>query len=1163
MKNQLSLLVLILLATSVFSQVYKGREANDKISGSEIIRYNEYSEVPSYIKFKKNDRISKNYVFDWLKRFYKDENNISYSIISENKDKYGYNHLRYKQAYKGIPIELSTYIIHVRNNKVVSMNGNILNEFNAPTVFNISEEAALNKAKKYIGAEIYKWELTQEEDFIKVEQNDPNASFYPKAEKVLFPKSGKLKSKKLRPAYKFNIYAHKPISRSYVYVDAINGDILFENKIIHNADATGTAETAKSGTQTIVADSYGGNYRLRESGRGNGIETYDMNMGTDYSNAVDFIDDDNYWNNINGQLDEYATDAHWAAEMTYDYYFNEHGRNSIDNNGLALLSYIHFDLVALGYPNNVNAFWDGQRMSYGDGNDSNITPLTVVDICAHEITHGLTSYTADLNYQDESGALNEGFSDIFGSTVEFHAKPATANWDIGEDIGVTIRSLANPNAYGLPDTYLGTNWYTGTDDNGGVHTNCGVLMYWYYLICDGGSGTNDNGDSYNITGIGINNADDIAFRMLTVYLTNTSQYDDARFYAIQSAIDLYGACTQEVETVTNAMYAVGVGAAYNPSVVSDFEADITQACAAPAQINFSNLSNNASNFTWYFGDGNTSTDNNPTHTYTNLGDYDVKLVSDGGSCGIDSIIKTAYIEIDTNLPCVAYMPTSGTSSHFACSGKLYDSGGPSANYHDQTDVSFTIEPPGADQITLTINSFDIETGNNGCNYDYVAFYDGPTSSDPLINNTTYCNTNGSPGTITSTGGAITVRLYSDQAVNEAGFDIDWTCAYPTSPPNANFDANITVSCNGTINFNDLSTNGPLGWEWDFGDGNTSTDQNPVHSYSSDGTYSVTLIASNANGNDTITLQDYITINLPDEPVVTTDTVCENNAATLQATANGTVYWYDDATAGTLLDTGQTFTTPVLTNTTDYFVENIEDQPSQYVGETNNTASGGFLAYEHYLVFDCYSNVKLKSVEVNAETTGNRTIELRDNGNNLLQDTTMSITAGVSRIDLNFDLPVENDLRLVCAGTPDLFRNNSGTSYPYEISGLVSIKHSSAGSDPTGYYYYFYDWELQEAPCVSNRIPVTAFVETCTGIDVKNINKELSIYPNPANNQLFIESDITIQSASITDINGKTIISEYETLNTKLKFNLSSLKSGIYICRIISENKTFNERIIIL
>ena len=165
-------------------------------------------------------------------------------------------------------------------------------------------------------------------------------------------------------------------------------------------------------------------------------------------------------------------------------------------------------------------------MTYGDGN-ATYTPLTSLDIGGHEITHGLTSYTANLNYSYESGALNESFSDCFGTAVEWYADPACRlayRWRYRSSIPFTQQ----PNAYGQPDTYLGTNWATGTADNGGVHTNSGVQNYWFYLLANGGSGTNDIGNSFSVTGIGLSKAAAITFRTLTVYLSPTSQYADAK-----------------------------------------------------------------------------------------------------------------------------------------------------------------------------------------------------------------------------------------------------------------------------------------------------------------------------------------------------------------------------------------------------------------------------------------------------------------------------------------------------------------------------------------------------------------------------------------------------------------------------------------------------------
>lgn len=143
---------------------------------------------------------------------------------------------------------------------------------------------------------------------------------------------------------------------------------------------------------------------MYETTRGLGVHTYNMQKGTNYGAAVEFLDANNIWSNVNANKDQYAGDAHWGGEMTYDFY-QSMGRNSIDNAGYALNLYVHYNT------NYVNAFWDGTRMTFGDGNATN-NPLTSLDITGHEISHGLDELTANLTYQDEPGALNESFSDI-------------------------------------------------------------------------------------------------------------------------------------------------------------------------------------------------------------------------------------------------------------------------------------------------------------------------------------------------------------------------------------------------------------------------------------------------------------------------------------------------------------------------------------------------------------------------------------------------------------------------------------------------------------------------------------------------------------------------------------------------------------------------------
>ena len=809
------------------------------------------SAIPEFIEFTNGKVPTLQEVPALLNSFTK--TNFTLVEVHRETDQLGYTHIKYQQVINNIPVELSFVGVHIKDGKVYSLSGNLTSLTPRTNSASVSESNALSNTLLKIGAKKYKWELPEEEAFIKEDKNDASATFYPKGELVyLETKNG------LKLSYKFNVYAHEPVSRADYYVDAVSGKVIFKHDYIHHVDAIGSASTGYSGTQSITTDSISStSYRLRESGRGNGIETYDMNTGTTYGSAVDFTDSDNNWTSTTND-DHYALDAHWGAEMTYDYFWNVHARNSIDGSGFRLRSYVHYD------NNYVNAFWDGSRMTYGDGNGTATSPLTTMAIAGHEITHGLTSRTANLVYSYESGALNESFSDIFGVAIDFWSRPTLADWEMGDEIYISsssyFRSMSNPNARNDPDTYLGTHWYTGTGDNGGVHTNSGVQNFWFYLLVNGGSGTNDNGDAYSVTGLGLDTAARIAFRNLTVYLGRNSQYSDARFYAIKAATDLYGACSPAVIATTNAWHAVGVGPAYVPGVQSDFTTTDTVGCKLPHTVSFTNTSNNATAFIWNFGDGGTSTAVNPTYTYTSgFGPWNVQLIADGGTCGRDTVIKIATVRIDTSLVCPVILTRNSTLSSSECTGTLYDDGGPTGNYTPNQVSYFTISPPSATNVTINFTHFDIENGTTPsfCNYDYIEVYDGTTTAAPLLGR--YCNNNPPPSSLTSTSGNILIKFRADAGLHLSGFQIDWNCSYIYPMPTASFTPSTSLACkNENITLtNNSSLATSYSWSMVGGTPSTSTVTNPVVNYPSDGTYTVRLIATNPAGSDTT----YKTINV--------------------------------------------------------------------------------------------------------------------------------------------------------------------------------------------------------------------------------------------------------------------------------------------------------------
>ena len=762
-------LTILLFSILLFTKQNLSASSNN-IFRDATIRMDKQGKAPLEIKFKEDKDLSVASFFDAYKQEFnlsEDNEFKSFRVVS---DQLGQTHYRFKQYYKGLELAEVQYLVHENNGSVFYAHGRLIHGLDFDVTPVLSENEALRFALRHINAETYMWENKKNEAFVKKEQEDEDATYYPKGELKISAGLNEKIAENFRLVYRFDIYVQKPLGRYYVDVDAKNGEIVGILPLLYydvqgygtslyNGDVemmvsdsnfyippdppghfhlnswnaaggsgeswwmadtslgneggyadvwyevidtepivlTGTGQALKffhryaaeppggasppydgwdgmnvrvsvdngatwdvltnptpaytnsslysfGGThgegpgipgwtdqlnnwtevtfdlsayagQTVqirfafasdeyvstltagsplwfgwqiddivISNSTGtlftnegvtggltannlvteariieGNYRLRESGRGGGIATFDALNQITYPLSVDFVDIDSNFTDVN---DLVGVSAHWGAEATYDYYLTKHGRDSYDNAGARIVSYTHFD------DNFVNAFWGGGRMHFGDGNGTNYGPLVALDVVGHEFTHGVTQYSSDLIYFAEPGALNESFSDIFGTLVEYYIEGSNGDWLLGEDFALSappFRSMENPNSRNDPDTYLGNFWApTGPNDPdaGGVHTNSGVQNYWFYLLCEGGSGVNDNGDTYTVTGIGIEEAAQIAYRSLTVYLMPTSQYFDARQSSINSALDLFGQNSNQVQAVTEAWFAVGVGNPY-------------------------------------------------------------------------------------------------------------------------------------------------------------------------------------------------------------------------------------------------------------------------------------------------------------------------------------------------------------------------------------------------------------------------------------------------------------------------------------------------------------------------------------------------------------------------------------------------------------------------
>lgn len=332
------------------------------------------------------------------------------------------------------------------------------------------------------------------------------------------------------------------------------------------------------------------------------------------------------------------------------------------------------------------------------------------------------------------------------------------------------------------------------------------------------------------------------------------------------------------------------------------------------------------------------------------------------------------------------------------------------------------------------------------------------------------------------------------------------------PLSNDFTANTTQTCvyPSTIQFSNLSENG-ITYLWDFGDGTTSTEMSPTHTYQTAGFFNVSLTASaGVCGSELVTKSEYIKIGL--EPISVVDgytQACAPATASFSVTGMNNTKWYSDSACTQLVNTGDTFTTPILSTPARYYVREELIAASQYVGKTDSIGSGSYYTNSsnvHYLIFDCYSPTTLVSVKVYSGGTGNRTIQLRDASANVIATKTVNIPAGSSRVTLDFNIPAGTGYQLACIGSPNLYRNNNQTAdYPYTFNGLVSITESSASLpqyNAPGNYYYFYDWEVREPNCYSPTevmiadilpVPVPNFAPQVDGASVQFTNS--SLYAN--------------------------------------------------------------------
>ncbi|NDI34739.1 M4 family metallopeptidase [Chengkuizengella sediminis] len=526
-------------------------QASAKPDIFEKINKNEKTSTPEFVSGKlteKSDKKPKDVLFGYLngkKDIFKfaESAESDFVVVDEFVDDLGFTHLRLQQEFKGTPVYGRTFTAHIDSSGVLtSFSGTVAPEL----------DKKLKKNKKVKKKEAFS---IAEEDLISSFSEAPKYAIDPTTEEVVY-----VKNDKSQYAFHINFKFFYPELGDWNYfVDAVTGDILDKFDQSFKVDSVGTGTGVLGDVKSLNTDQQGSIYYLQDNTRGDGIFTYDgENVHQNllyypiwviqrYLPGTLWSDGDNVFNN---QYDRSAVDAHYYAGLVYDYFLEEFNRDSFDNQGTAIKSTVHFG------QNWGNAGWLGEplnQMIYGDGDADTLPFSGAFDVIAHEITHAITDRTADLIYQDESGAINESMSDIFGALAEFWAG-LDPDWLMGEDVTLSsngLRSMANPTLFNDPDHY--SDYLNTTADYGGVHTNSSIINKAAYLLSEGG-----NHSGVSVNGVGKDKMGDIFYRTLTQHLTASSTFSQLRSATIQAASELYGSNSSEVTSVQQAFDAIGV-----------------------------------------------------------------------------------------------------------------------------------------------------------------------------------------------------------------------------------------------------------------------------------------------------------------------------------------------------------------------------------------------------------------------------------------------------------------------------------------------------------------------------------------------------------------------------------------------------------------------------
>ncbi|UFH54623.1 M4 family metallopeptidase [Spirosoma sp. KNUC1025] len=468
-----------------------------------------------------------------------------FTVARTETDELGQMHVRLTQLHQGIPVLGSELVAHLTDGDVTVLNGRY-----QPVPANLATipKLALSDASDRALQDVRKTSIVRSfgDNVLNMKSSEGALCVFPLAD-------GKAKL-----AYQLTVRPNLLERWEYV-IDAQTGDVL--DKYNHTCTVVAPSVQASARDLNGVTRSFqtyqqGGTYYMIDASRPM-FKASESKMPSSPVGAIWTVDARNsnsedpklyqLTSSTNADWSPTAVSAHYNAGVAYDYYLNTFNRNALSGNGATMISLINItDDDGKGLD---NAYWNGKIMAYGNGRL--LKPLAGgLDVAGHEMTHGVIQNTANLQYKNQSGAINESMADVFGAMID------RSNWTIGEQVATpnllpsgALRDLSNPNQGGKakdPNGYQPatmTQYETTADDNGGVHINSGIPNFAFYKFA---------------TAVGKEKAEKVYYRALTTYLVRTSQFLDLRLAVIKAAGDLFGASGAEVTAAKNAFDAVGV-----------------------------------------------------------------------------------------------------------------------------------------------------------------------------------------------------------------------------------------------------------------------------------------------------------------------------------------------------------------------------------------------------------------------------------------------------------------------------------------------------------------------------------------------------------------------------------------------------------------------------